>query len=51
MLTYKESMNKFFDTVSRVNIFVEGRGEAVTVRAREMQKIPVKISVIRLGRV
>ena len=26
LLTYKEPMNKFFDTVLRVKIFVEGRG-------------------------
>ena len=26
LLTYKEPMNMFFDTVLRVKIFVEGRG-------------------------
>ena len=28
LLTYKEPMTMFFDTVSRVKIFVEGRGVA-----------------------
>ena len=32
LLTYKEPMNMFFDTVSRVKIFVEGRGARLTVR-------------------
>ena len=37
LLTYKEPMNMFFDTVSRVKIFVEGRGATLCVYRRDQR--------------